>query len=216
MAAQVGDAIVYGGNPAAAPASFLLHLGDVVYKEDPLDTKEGENQSLMYNTQFYKQYASYPCDIFALAGNHDGKGKKNPEHSAIDHFLKNFCDTERQLSTDNTNDKRVTMVQPYPYWFLETPVAYIICLYTNDLNGGQLDDPMNSDNPQYQWFVKTLADIKEGNSGKTVFLALHYPPYSGTRNFFERGDPNLGPTLRSRKLEPIGMTLQQAFQQSGQ
>jgi acid phosphatase type 7 len=218
MAAQVANAYSHGGDAIARPASFLLHLGDVVYKQDPLDTQEGENQADMYDTQFYKQYTSYARKIFALAGNHDGKSKKKQQHSAIDHFLLNFCDEKRQRSPDNATDSRMAICQPYPYWVLETPVAYTICLYTNDLNGGQFDDPMSEGHPQYEWLVETLTRVKESNNGKTVFLALHYPPYSGARNFVERGDPNLGPTARppARRLEPIGTILQRAFQESGQ
>jgi hypothetical protein len=112
------------------------------------------------------------------------------------------------------------MIQPYPYWLFETPVAYIVSLCTNDINGGQLDDPMGSANPQYQWLVKTLKEIKEAAKGKVIFLALHYPPYSGAANFAERGDPNLGPTPRRAPpagvLQPLGNILQQAFHESGQ
>ena len=61
------------------------------------------------------------------------------------HFLQNFCDFfTRKRSPDNqiANRSRLTMIQPYPYWLFETAVCYFVCLYTNDLNGGQLDDPM--------------------------------------------------------------------------
>jgi hypothetical protein len=111
------------------------------------------------------------------------------------------------------------MVQPYPYWLLETPVAYVIGLFTNDLNGGQLDDPMHKDAPQYKWLVQTLLDIKSANDDKAVLLALHYPPYSGAADFSQRGDPNLGPTPRRNPpagiLQPLGIVLQHAFQQTG-
>jgi hypothetical protein len=62
--------------------------------------------------------------------------------------------------------------------------------------------------------------IKQEADNKVVFLALHYPPYSGARNFAERGNPNLGPTPRrpapAGVLQPLGNILWQAFQDSGQ
>jgi hypothetical protein len=47
------------------------------------------------------------------------------------------------------------MNQPYPYWLLETAVSWIIGFATNDINGGQPDDPMETKNLQYQWLVGT-------------------------------------------------------------
>jgi hypothetical protein len=125
-------------------------------------------------------------------------------------------------SPDNqtANSNRLTMIQPYPYWVFETAVCYVVALFTNDLNGGQLDDPMGTSTPQYRWLVETLKSIKAAANGKVVFLALHYPPYSGAANFEERGDPNLGPTPRRAPpagvLLPLGNLLQQAFHESGQ
>jgi hypothetical protein len=49
-----------------------------------------------------------------------------------------------------------------------------------------------------------------------VFVAVHYPPLSAAANFRQRGDPNLGPTPRRRKLRPLGMVLEKAYQESGQ
>ena len=176
----------------------------------------------MYNSQFYAQYANYGREIFAIAGNHDGKTSIHKKKSAILHFLQNFCDSKREKSPDNQtpNSSRLTMIQPYPYWLLETAVCYFVALYTNDINGGQLDDPMGTNNPQYKWLVQTLKGIKAAANGKIVFLALHYPPYSGAASFAERGDPNLGPTPRRAPpagvLLPLGNILQQAFHESGQ
>jgi hypothetical protein len=222
MAGQIVNPHGNGGNPAAVEASFLFHLGDVVYKdEDPSDL-EGKDQPAMYNSQFYAQYANYAREIFAIAGNHDGKASVHAKRSAILHFLQNFCDSKRRRSPDNqtASSNRLTMIQPYPYWLLETAVCYFVCLYTNDINGGQLDDPMGTKSPQYRWLVQTLKSIKAAADGKVVFLAMHYPPYSGAANFAERGDPNLGPTQRrpppAGVLLPLGNILQQAFHESGQ
>jgi Calcineurin-like phosphoesterase len=176
----------------------------------------------MYNSQFYAQYANYGREIFAIAGNHDCKTSVHHKKSGIVHFLQNFCSSKREKSPDdqNANSKRLTMIQPYPYWVFETPLCYLVALYTNDLNGGQLDDPMGSSSPQYRWLLQTLKGIRQANKGKVVFLALHYPPYSGAADFTERGDPNLGPTPRREPpagvLLPLGNILQQVFHESGQ
>jgi hypothetical protein len=230
MAAQVNHPHRFGGTPDAIAPSFLYHLGDVVYKKDK-DTA-GEQQpsalpeqhhdfGLLYDTQFYGPYASYSPPIFALAGNHDGKDR-DPDgpmrKSAIHHFLKNFCGLQDGDPPDNKSSTRPAMSQPYPYWLLETPLAYFVGLYTNVNNAGQLDNPEEDGQPQYDWLVRTLKDIRKADDGKAVFLAVHYPPYSAAANFLQRGDPNLGPTPRPAKkvLQPLGMLLQRAFQKSRQ
>jgi hypothetical protein len=99
IATQATKAGVYGGYASAEPASFLFHLGDVVYKQDTENASAvalepaGKSQPAMYNTQFYEQYASYKPEIFSIPGNHDRKFSRNSEQSAIDHYLINFCDS---------------------------------------------------------------------------------------------------------------------------
>lgn len=221
MAAQVHDPGRVGmqAHPATA-ASFLYLLGDVVYKDDNKDDTDGDDQPQMYSTQFYRPYTDYGRSIFAIAGNHDGKLSKHSHKSAIDHFLLNFCAKDKGKSQDNDVDNRPAMAQPYVYWRLSTPFAYIIGLYSNIANGGMLDDPAQSDAPQYRWLVAQLADIKQWNAHNTppkaILLAVHYPPYSGTTNFAQRGDPTLGPTNGARNTYPLGHWLQRAFLESGQ
>jgi hypothetical protein len=222
MAAQISNPRAPAGSQAAVGASFLFHLGDLVYKDEDPSDPDGKDQAMMYNSQFYAQYADYGREIFAVAGNHDAKTSVHAKKSAILHFLQNFCASKRGKSPDNqtVNSSRLTMIQPYPYWLFETAVCYVVALFTNDLNGGQIDDPMGTSTPQYRWLVETLKSIKAAANGKVVFLALHYSPYSGAANFEERGDPNLGPTPRRAPpagvLLPLGNILQQAFHESGQ
>ena len=216
MAAQISQPDLYGGTADAVRASFLFHLGDISYKDEDPSNPDAKDQATIYNAQFYAQYAAYQRDIFAIAGNHDGKASGHEKKSAIVHFLANFCDPKRGLSRDNKTDHRKAMCQPYPYWRLETPVATIIGLYTNDINGGQLDDPTSQVNPQYQWLIKTLSEVKEKGEPKALVIALHYPPYSGGANFRERGDPNLGPTERQGRLQPLSALLQQAYRETKQ
>jgi acid phosphatase type 7 len=191
---------IYGGYASAEPSAFLFHLGDIVYKQDtetdsPVDSNpDVKDQGPLYRTQFYEQYDCYKPEIFSLAGNHDSKFSKHSERSGIDHYLSNFCDSKRRVSSDNDGaSKRQTMIQPYPYWVLNTSVAYIIGLHTNDLNGGLLDDPEQTEEPQYAWLVETLEKIKVNEEGKRLVLALHYPPYSGADNFNHPGGSEPGP-----------------------
>ncbi len=220
MAAQVDDpnCAVLVPNSPATHASFLFHLGDVVYRDDNKKDPNGNNQTQMYNAQFYTPYTSYrrtingqsdfSC-IFAIAGNHDGKLSADPDESAITHFVTNWCATPvapppaasavhpaliRPKAPDNQTDDRLAMVQPYVYWRLDTPLAYIIGLYTNIANGGVLDDPPTTTEPsQYCWLVDQLRDVGQKNTTNTprkaAVLALHYPSYSGATNFAQRGDP---------------------------
>ncbi len=242
MAAQVDHPGADGLPTAQAmPASFLFHLGDIVYKPGATsdvssDADEngpanpmadvvagvgaGVDQATMYNQQFYAPFTGYGRCVFAIAGNHDGKHSPHRHKSAIDHFVDNFCASGMKPSADNTTDQRLAMSQPYIYWRLSTPLAEILGLYSNIANGGILDDPGSGDSaPQYQWLVAQLLDISQKHHGatarKVIVLTVHYPPYSGTANFDRRGDPTLGPTNAIR-ARPLAMWLQQAFSESGQ
>jgi hypothetical protein len=216
MAQQVREPQRFGGHAKAAAAAFFFHLGDLVYKGQNRDDPDEKDQRLLYREHFYDQYAGYPRSIFAVPGNHDGKDNPHPERSAIKHFLLNFCDAKRRQSPDDPAGRRLTMTQPYPYWVLRTPLAYVIGLYANNINGGQLDNPASADRPQYDWLVQTLKTIKHAADGRAVLIAVHYPLYSGANNFRERGDPNLGPTPRLGRITPLAMLLQQAYRESKQ
>src|SRR5690349_17825763 len=153
MAAQVRERGTVGsGDPIIQRASFLYHLGDVVYKDENTQDEERNDQRDMYNSQLYQPYTSYKRRIFAIAGNHDGKDTHEKSTSAIHHFLLNFCSKRAGRTFDNQTDGRCAMRQPYPYWRLSTPQAYILGLYSNIANGGILDNPAVPEaQPQYRW-----------------------------------------------------------------
>jgi hypothetical protein len=216
MTRQIDEPPCFGGTKRAVAPSFFYHLGDIVYKDEDKADAERADQQKLYNEHFYTPYSRYGRSIFAIAGNHDGKDSKHPEKSPIQHFLRNFCDSARTASPDDSTHGRPTMIQPYPYWLFKTPLAYIVGLYTNDINAGQLDDPSGKERPQYDWLVQTLRTIRKQKDNRAVFVAVHYPPYSAATNFRERGNPNLGPTRAARKMRPLGMILEEAFQESGQ
>jgi hypothetical protein len=116
------------------------------------------------------------------------------------------------------------MIQPYVYWRLNTPFAYIIGLYSNVVNGGMLDDPnANPDfksGPQYQWLVgelKAVAAAKQPELAQESRVAGDpFPPHSGATNFNVRGDPSQGPTPKASNAPCLAIALQEAFTLSGQ
>jgi len=221
MAAQVRERGTVGcDDPMIQRASFLYHLGDVVYKDEDTLDEERDDQCEMYNSQFYQPYSSYKRRIFAIAGNHDGKQTHEKSTSAIHHFLLNFCSERAGRTFDNQTDGRCAMRQPYPYWRLSTPQAYILGLYSNIANGGILDNPAAPEaQPQYRWLVRQLAAMKRRNARREqprpILLAVHHPPFSGASNFAQRADPTLGPS-HAIHTRPLAAVLRQAFDESGQ
>src|SRR5260370_6079696 len=89
MAVQISNPRVGGGSSAAVAASFLFHLGDLVYKDEDPSDPQGKDQALMYNSQFYAQYTSYGRNIFAIAGNHYSKRSDHKRKTTIAHLLLN-------------------------------------------------------------------------------------------------------------------------------
>jgi hypothetical protein len=216
----------------AQPAAFLFHLGDITYKPDKPTTGTGKvdkDQDDLYQQQFFAPFASYPRRIVAIAGNHDGKDAGHDKHSAIQHFLATFCAPTGSAARGSGATQRPPVPQPYVYWRLTTPFAYVIGLYANIANGGVLDDPNDpAHTPQYDWLVAQLRDVKARNEKNTpqkaVLLAVHYPPYSGAANFLQRGDPALVRTEAGEAVPhtapaappPLAARLEQAFAESGQ
>jgi Calcineurin-like phosphoesterase len=205
--------------------SFFYHLGDIIYFEKGSDATTDSSQATdtpeLWNSQFYGPYKKYPKQIVSIPGNHDGKS------TPITNFFDVFCSDPSKWPapwSENTIDKRPAMIQPYVYWRLNTPLAYIIGLFSNIANGGILDDPTKysdfTKGPQYQWLVGELKAVAAANSKnspkKAVLLMVHYPPYSGTANFNVRGDPSKGPGPSVSNAPYLSVALQKAFTDSGE
>jgi acid phosphatase type 7 len=224
----VVDAIV-----SANSGSFLYHLGDITYTfsdNEPgssPDESSPDDQYPIWNSEFYAPFKTYTKSIFSIPGNHDGKNSSDVSQSQILNYLANFCADPSdwpKIWAQNTTDTRPAMIQPYPYWRFETPLASIIGLYTNIVNGGMLDDPaipaVGQDfakGDQYKWLVSQLQNTATQNQEpeKAVLLALHYPPYSGATNFNVRGDQSQGPSKSSGDAPYLAVALQRAFTESG-
>jgi hypothetical protein len=171
---------------AQGDASFLYHLGDITY----VAPGTRGNQPKLYKRQFFAPYSDYPRQIVAIAGNHDGKTAPVAKRSALEAFLATFCAPAESWpapSAGNGPGARPAMIQPYPYWRLDTPLASMIGLYANVSNGGILDDPAAhpefTSGPQYRWLVAQLDELRTLNAAserrRAVLLAVHYPPYAG-------------------------------------
>ena len=142
-----------------APA-FLYHLGDVVYYD-------GEHGA--YYQQFYEPYLHYPAPIFAIPGNHDTDVGVPPNHTALEPFMANFCDTTPEHLPDAREVERTTMIQPNCYWTLNTPMATIVGLATNAPDHGEVKQD------QIDWLVGELRDAPRE---RALLVALHHPPLS--------------------------------------
>ena len=125
------------------------------------------------------------------------------------------------VSGQQADPARTESTLPYPYWRLDTPLAWIIGLYANVSNGGVLDDPTAYSDPTKAAVCVAggAADLVQGaecgRGGEGDSLALHYPPYNGTIDFKERGNPTYGDNKSYPNAVPIGMVLQEAFEQAG-
>lgn len=157
------------GVKEADKPSFMLHLGDVVYNF---------GQASQYYNQFFSPYRHYPNPIFALAGNHDGDvDPSDPEKpNSLDAFRSVFCNTEiRSIALAGDSGRR-TNIQPNVYYTLQTPLADIICLYSNVPKFGTINAV------QQDWFVHELRTLQSAANGKALLVCLHHAPYSADIN----------------------------------
>ncbi|MGH3771166.1 MAG: metallophosphoesterase family protein [Pseudonocardiaceae bacterium] len=147
------------GNGDEIDPSFLYIVGDVVYYYG----ETGE-----YYPQFYKPYASYPAPIFAIPGNHDGMVSPCCAAPSLKAFMDNFCAFRAWPTFESVDTGRAAMTQPNCYWTLITPYVTLVGLYTNVVNGGELDDD------QVNWLKEQL----KKNKDKPLILTMHYPAIS--------------------------------------
>jgi acid phosphatase type 7 len=138
------------------PARFFYHLGDVVYPH-------GEEAN--YRPQFFSAYADYGAPIFAVPGNHDGE---SPPPS-LQSFVRTFCSDAPPLHDAAAQLPRPLSRQPHVYWTLTHDWVWIVGLYTNVPEGGQLADD------QLRWLV---GELRAAPPEVTVILTLHQPVYA--------------------------------------
>jgi predicted phosphodiesterase len=164
MIKQCDETIIEQDKP-----QFFFHLGDLVYNF---------GQEHEYYPQFFEPFKNYPAPIFAISGNHDADvDVYDPlKPNSLDAFLKVFCDTESRpiLFAGDTNFK--SNIQPNIYWTLETPLANIICLYSNVPRFGTITPE------QKDWFIEELKKAGDQKKEKAIILCLHHSAYSADIN----------------------------------
>jgi predicted phosphodiesterase len=175
--ASVADAMAADLQGQANAASFLFHLGDVVY-----NFGEGQN----YYDQFYEPFRAYDRPIFAIAGNHDGAvfgpDPNVPVAPTLQAFLRNFCANAPGPSPDAPSISRTTMTQPGVYFTLDAPFVSIIGLYSNVLeNLGVISSQTGHfalPDDQLTFLGNELARLKADRTAlkRAIVLAMHHPP----------------------------------------
>jgi hypothetical protein len=143
-----------------SPVDFFYHLGDVVYPH-------GEQAG--YRSQFFAPYAAYTAPIFAVPGNHDAELTPGSRAGTLAAFLKAFCADSLPPHDASLRLPRPIVPQPNVYWTLTHDWLWIVGLYTNVPEGGQLAAD------QLNWLAGELAAAPPE---ATLILAMHQPVYS--------------------------------------
>ena len=143
-----------------SPVDFFYHLGDVVYPH-------GEEAG--YRSQFFAPYAAYSAPIFAVPGNHDGELTPRSRAGTLAAFVKTFCSDSPPLRDAALRLPRPIVAQPNVYWTLTHDWLWIVGLYTNVPEGGQLAAD------QVAWLV---GELGAAPADVTLILAMHQPVYS--------------------------------------
>lgn len=146
-------------DPSINPA-FFYQLGDCVYFN---------GEATQYYPQFYEPYEHYLAPIFAIPGNHDGDPVRSD--TSLSAFVRNYCAPEPGTHSQDAGDStRTAMNQPNVYWTLVTPFAWLIGLYTNVPEGGEVHPD------QIAWLTEELEQANA--AGAAVIVTMHHPIYS--------------------------------------
>ena len=142
-----------------APVDFFYHLGDLVYPH---------GEEAHYGPQFFSPYAAYDAPIFAIPGNHDGEVHDSRARS-LEPFVKTFCSASPPLHDAAVSAHRPLSRQPHVHWTLVHDWVWVIGLYTNVHEDGELAED------QLEWMVSELACAPRD---VLVILAVHRPVFS--------------------------------------
>ena len=156
----VAEALSRRVDDESRPASFLYHLGDLVYPH-------GEESG--YHAQFWGAYAGYRAPIFAVPGNHDADRKPTRGDATLGPWVSTFCSPTPPLHDASAAPSRPAPAQPNVHWTLVHPWLRIIGVYTNVPEGGQLAAD------QLQWLV---GELRASPADTITILAMHQPVYS--------------------------------------
>ncbi len=142
------------------PVHCFYHLGDVVYPH-------GEDAH--YDAQFFAPYRDYAAPIFAIPGNHDGEAPAQDPRCSLSPFLRTFCSPSEPLHDAAVALRRPPPDQPHVHWTLVHDWLWIIGLYTNVPEDGEVAQE------QLEWLTGELAAAP---LEVTLILAMHRPVYS--------------------------------------
>ena len=180
LVADAMSADYNAAEPASSPA-FFFHLGDVDYYDN---TDQG------YHAQFYEPYKTYPGKIIAIPGNHDGEifkynGVSTGQTTTLEEFQANFCQPVTGVPPAAGTIYREMISQPAVYWYLNTPFADIIGLYSNIAENPGYISGSTIGTAQKDWLTQTLqaiATARKTEKRKALLIATHHPPFSAGRH----------------------------------
>jgi Calcineurin-like phosphoesterase len=180
----VADALsadLAGKDYGSGRASFLFHLGDVVYYF---------GQERYYYDQFYDPYRDYAGPIFAIPGNHDGVlFASEPVPYSLQPFYQNFCSRQPTKDPSAKGFARTTLTEPGVYFTLNAPFVKIIGLYSNTsettgvLSGGAAGAQQSSFLVA-QLQAAAAERAAKGSDPFALILAVHHPPFTISSQHF--------------------------------
>jgi Calcineurin-like phosphoesterase len=139
---------------------FFYHLGDVVYPH---------GEEAHYRAQFFAPYDGYAAPILAIPGNHDAEAPADDPRDSLAPFLRTFCSATPPLHDAEVRVRRPPADQPHVHWTLVHDWVWVIGLYTNVPEDGEIDEA------QLGWLTGELAAVPPE---ATLILAMHRPVYS--------------------------------------
>jgi hypothetical protein len=180
----VADALsadLAGKDYGSGRASFLFHLGDVVYYF---------GQERYYYDQFYDPYRDYAGPIFAIPGNHDGVlFASEPVQYSLQPFYQNFCSRQPTKDPSAKGFARTTLTEPGVYFTLNAPFVKIIGLYSNTsettgvLSGGAAGTQQSSFLVAQLQAAAAQRAVK-GSDPFALIMAVHHPPFTISSQHF--------------------------------
>jgi hypothetical protein len=170
-----------GKDYGSGRASFLFHLGDVVYYF---------GQERYYYDQFYDPYRDYAGPIFAIPGNHDGVlFASEPVPYSLQPFYQNFCSRQPTKDPSAKGFARTTLTEPGVYFTLNAPFVKIIGLYSNTsettgvLSGGAASAQQSSFLVA-QLQAAAAERAAKGSDPFALIIAVHHPPFTISSQHF--------------------------------
>jgi hypothetical protein len=142
------------------PVHFFYHLGDVVYPH---------GEETHYRGQFFSPYDRYHAPIFAIPGNHDGEAPSKDPSESLWPFLRAFCSASPPLHDVSVDIGRPLAYQPHVHWTLVHDWVWIIGLYTNVPEDGEVAAA------QLEWLTD---ELRAAPDEVTLIVAAHRPVYS--------------------------------------